>query len=311
MIHWFPQWLSFLQAASEPDEDPRPEATAPEPADFKSPEPDDDGAQEPSLEAPGVLNVGAWCGLAAIRNPERDIAFAAAHNINRLDVIVNDHSTARDPRDFDTYDRDAIVRFCHKAQAAGIQTHLMSWIMPHAGYIEQAAEQLTSLATLAGAASIQWDAEEPWTQGRKRLKYSEAARRIADAFKGLPCPMGVNGIGYTPTKKFGPIAEVCDYLVPQCYSTHSSGQKPEEVVPRFHRRYRKLFGDKRIVMGLAAYRQKNIPGHTVDSAMRTALAGAQAIEGIDTVIYWSLRHIRGNRRVRRVIASIRKPAPIA
>ncbi len=309
----------MLLEQQEPDEDPHPEIEIPDP---EPEEPEPEPEPEPELEAPGVKHVGAWCGLASLKNADRDIAFARAHGINRLDVIVNDHSAAREPRPFTTYDTTLISRFCNKAQAAGIETHLMSWVMPHAAYIEEAAEQLIPLAAGCNAASVQWDAEEPWTRARNRLPYDVAAARLAESFKDLPCPMGVNGIGYTPAKKFGPLAEICDYVVPQCYSTRSSGQKPEEVVPRFHRRYRKLFAngrafkppgarDKQIVIGLAAYRQKGIPGHTVETAMRTALAGAQALEGVDTVIYWSLRHIRANRRVARVIASIRQTPPIA
>lgn len=289
-----------------PDEDPKPDPPLPE-----TPE------DEPELEMPGILHVGAWCGLSTINNPKRDVAFAVAHGIDRLDIIVNDHSKARSPRDFTAYSSERIQKLCAHAQAHGIETHLMSWIMPHVGYIEQAAELLVPLASECGAASLQWDAEEPWTQAKRPLPYAMAAKRIADTFKDLSCPMGVNGIGYTPAKKVGPLAEVCDYLVPQCYSTSSSGLRPETVVPKFVRRWKRLFADgrdfkppgtkdKRLIVGLAAYRQRSIRGHTTETAMRTALAGAQALEGVDTVIYWSLRHIRKNKRVARVVRSIRR-----
>lgn len=311
-LSWLLKLLPWLSPAEElhPDEDPNPEPPLPEQDDDPEPEP------EPEIEPPGIRNVGVWCGLSTIKNPERDIDFCLAHGINRMDVIVNDHSKSRSARNFTTYAPGEIVRLCVRARENGIEPHLMSWIMPHDGYIKEAADRLVPLAHDGAVASIQWDAEEPWTLARRGLPYKTAADKIKLAFQNLPCPMGINGIGYTPRKKFGPLAEVCDYLVPQCYSTSSSGLQPEEVVPKFVRRWKKSFmpdevfrapdaEPKKFVIGLAAYRQKTIPGHTVETAMRTALAGAQALEGIDTVIYWSLRHIRRSKRVAKVIASIR------
>jgi hypothetical protein len=301
-LSWLLKLLPWLarEEASETDEDPK----------LELPLPEEDTEPDPEIEPPGIRNVGVWCGLSSLKSPERDIAFCLEHRINRLDIIVNDHSKARSARDFTTYAPGEITRLCIMAHDNGIEPHLMSWIMPHDGYIKQAAERLVPLAQDCNVASVQWDAEEPWTLARRGLDYPTAAQRVKKAFENLHCPMGVNGIGYTPRKKFGPLADVCDYVVPQCYSTSSSGLRPEDVVPKFVRRWNRIFEaekPKKFVVGLAAYRQTKIPGHTVETAMRTALAGAQALEGIDTVIYWSLRHIRKNKRVAKVIASIRRP----
>lgn len=263
---------------------------------------------DPDLEPPGIRTVGAWCGLSSLRNAAADIDFALAHGIRRLDVIVNEHSAHRTARPFDTYPRSLILDFCGRAQAAGIELHLMSWIMPFREYLTGAAAQLLSLAQDCGVKSIQWDAEEPWTLARGGMRYEDAAKLVGDLFADRPCEMGVNGIGYTPKAKFGPLADVCDYLVPQCYATSTSNIPPEDAVPRFVRRYREVFGPKKIVAGLAAYRQTGIPRHTVETALLTALAGAQAIEGVDTVVYWSLAAIKRDRRVASVISSIlRRP----
>lgn len=288
-IAWIKAYLAGLQTL-ETDETPRPEPEEPQEV-------------EPA-EPPGISHVGAWCGMSSLRNPSRDVAFAKSIGLNRLDVIVNEHSSDRNPRGFDTYDRQKIVEFCHRAQGEGIQTHLMSWIMPYEDYIQEASEQLTSLCSVAGTSSLQWDAEEPWTLAKRRIPYREAAQMIKEKFADLTCRMGVNGIGYTPVGRFGPLAEICDYVVPQCYSTSTSGQKPEDVVPKFVRRYKELFGDKVRTIGLAAYRQK-IPNYTVDQAMRAPIHAAHALEGVNAIVYWSLTSIRRNRRVANVIKSIR------
>ncbi len=256
-------------------------------------------------EQPAIVNVGAWTGRSSLRESSRDVDFCVAHGINRLDVIVNDHSNKRGLTPFDTYRRPKILELCKKARDAGIEVHLMSWIMPHAPYIEQAADSLIGLCTETEATSLQWDAEEPWTQAVDAQPYEDAAAQIAEAFSSAPCPMGVNGIGFTPAKKFGPLARVCEYLVPQCYATAGSRATPETVVSLSVDRWRRHFGkDRRMEIGLAAYRQDGVQGHTPQSAMTASLANVRAY-GFDTVIYWNLRGIQTSPEIASVVANIR------
>jgi len=267
-------------------------------------------APEPEIEEPGRMTIGMWTGRASLNNPVRDVQLCVANNIRRLDVIVNDHSGARAARDFDMFQVSKIRGLVELAKANNLDVHFMSWVMPHEKYIDQAAEALVPLCNELGVSSLQWDAEEPWTLAQKPMDHGKAAKRIADAFEQLNCRMGVNGIGYTPVEKFGPLYEVCDYVVPQCYSTNTSGISPTTVVPRLVRRWNKVFGtDKKMAIGLAAYRQDGIAGHTVESAMRSAFAGAEAIEGVDTVIYWSLSSVRTSSTVAKVIRELGAPSP--
>lgn len=261
---------------------------------------------DPTTKPMGITTVGAWCGSRSLARPEKYVQFAADHGINRLDIVVNDHSKWREPKDFTLRNSDKIVRLAKLAHEAGIEVHLMSWIMPHPGYIAQAAEQLIPLATLTNAASIQWDAEEPWMLARNHGGHRRGAEAIANAFRHLPIPMGVNGIGYASVKKLKPLADVCDYLVPQVYSTRTNGLDPRTAPAKFHRRWDKYF-KKQIVMGLAAYRQSGIHGYkNATEAMQAAADAAAAIDGVDTVIYWSLYHATKNKAVAKVIASIRE-----
>lgn len=253
----------------------------------------------------GIEKVGAWVGFNAMKTQKDvDICMKSCKilGLKRLDIIVNDFSGNRLPTDFSTYEPKLVARLADAANAAGLDVHLMSWIMPHKKFIEQASSKLTILSEMCQAKSIQWDAEEPWTLAKSPMKYSDASKLIGDLFKGTV--MGVNGIGYTPVAKFGPLAEVCDYLVPQCYSTSTSGADPATVVPSYVKRWKNQFGKKKMVVGLAAYRQKGIPKYTVESALRSAFAGAEAIEEIDEVIYWSLGQIRNEPAVSKVIKSL-------
>ncbi|MEM9456897.1 MAG: peptidoglycan-binding domain-containing protein [Myxococcota bacterium] len=259
-------------------------------------------------DRPKIATVGAWTGQASFPRIAKDVQFCVDHGLNRLDVVVNDFSKRRGPAPFDTYRPSKIVELCQVARDRGLEVHLMSWIMPHATFIEQAAEQLIPLCEQTGASSLQWDAEEPWTKAMDALPYEEAADRIARAFADLPCPMGVNGIGFVPAKRFRPLAEICDYLLPQCYATAGSRARPQTVVSLCVDRWRERFGrDKRLVIGLAAYRQEGIEGLTPQQAMNSSLDNVRAY-GLDTVVYWSLRQIRESPEVAAAVAAIREPA---
>lgn len=260
-------------------------------------------------EAIGITRVGAWAGLSSMASPvaiKRDVGFARWLGLSRLDVIVNDDSGERDPIPYRTYTRSNVEALCNAAREAGLAVHLMTWIMPHREYIEGAAEVLTRLAEDVGAESIVFDAEEPWTLARKRLHWTEAAALIEDAFAGKR--LGVTGIGYAAAEKLGPLARVCDYLVPQCYATASNaddGIEPGTVVARFANRWRRVFGaDRPIVAGLAGYRQVGIPGHTPATALRAAFNGAESDPEIREAVYWSLGQIRANAAVARTIREL-------
>lgn len=251
---------------------------------------------------PGLRSIGAWVRRASLEKPDEIVAFARQTKIDRLDVVVNDHSACRSPTPFDTFALPKIERFCMRARDAGLSVHLMSWLMPHAAYIDQAAAVLVPLCQRVGAASLQWDAEEPWTKANAPLSYDVAAARIRSAFYGLGRPMGANAIASVSIAKFGPLAAICDYVVPQVYATASSGVSPEAGPPRYYRRYRDAFG-KPVVMGLAAYKQAGIPGHTPASAIRAAIDATIALGDVDTAIYWSIEAIRSAPKVAAAIAA--------
>jgi hypothetical protein len=256
----------------------------------------------------GISTVGAWCGSRSLAEPQKYVDFARAHRINRFDIVVNDHSKWREPSDFTIYNAAKIIRLAKLAREAGIEVHLMSWIMPHVRYITTAAQILIPLAEATQAASIQWDAEEPWMLARKSMGYERAAALIAEEFRKLPIPLGVNGIGYASVEKLAPLAKVCNYVVPQVYCTSTNGLDPRTAPSKFYSRWHKNF-DRPIVMGLAAYRQKGIPGYTEAQAMQSAVEATRALKTVNTVIYWSLYHITKNRAIAKVIATIRDRSP--
>lgn len=246
----------------------------------------------------GIRTVGAWCGNSALRSPRRAVKFASDHGIDRLDIIVNDHSRDRKPTTFETRNWTHIRELADECHTKGIEVHLMSWVMPHEDFIKQASDDLLRLADLTGAKSIQWDAEEPWTLARDRMGYPAAAKLIAKRFQGGP-PMGITGIGYASREKLGPLAAVCDYAVPQAYSTHSSGLNPKNVGRKFTERWERVF-NLPVVCGLAAYRQHGIPGYKPHTAMEAAIKSVPP--HVDTVVYWSLPSMQRSPAIARAVA---------
>jgi hypothetical protein len=224
------------------------------------------GKAKPGLKSNHIKTVGAWCGTASLANPARDVDFAVEHRINRLDIVVNDFAKSRAPQQFTMRDTKKIQKLCELARKKGVEIHLMSWIMPHKAFIDRAAQLLVPVCNDVGAASLQWDAEEPWTQAKDRMQYSDAADRIADRFSGLTCRMGITARGFAEAPKVGPLVAICDYTLPQAYSTATSGVEPGAGQKRIYRHYEAKFG-KPITMGLAAYSQEGIAKHTIESAM--------------------------------------------
>ncbi|MCK5495983.1 MAG: hypothetical protein KAI80_06195 [Hyphomicrobiaceae bacterium] len=257
----------------------------------------------PDAQGPALRHRRAWCGLSSLANPARDVAFAKSIELTGLDIIANDHSAAREPRRFDTRPTQQIVTLATMARDAGLDVHLMSWIMPHKRYIKEAADVLPELMAKTGARSLVWDAEEPWTLARERLRYSEAGALVGELFAVREFEMGATGIRYAPAAKLAPLVAVCDYMVPQCYSTRTSKADPSTVVSRGLVTWRKKFGDgPRFVPGLAAYRQSGIDGHSIRSAMQAAIDNAG--EHSDTAIWWGLNSLRKSPKAAAVVASL-------
>ena len=248
---------------------------------------------------------GAWCGsgsMASDKTIARDVAFARWLGFTRLDVIVNDHSASRAERTFDTYSRSKIVKLCAAASKAGLEVNLMSWIMPHARYLDEGMKILVDLLTETDAASIMFDAEEPWTQARKPMPYADAAAFVASALKGHR--WGVTGIGYASVEKLGPLVREAAYMVPQAYITsRTTSLDPAHDPYALARHWRKLFGQRDLVVGLAAYNQVGIPGYTPEAALRTCFASANGAAPVG-IVWWSLAQIRSSSKVANAIKAI-------
>lgn len=332
MIGWNPLswWLELLRTGQIPtqdDETPPDERGAPETSAHRE-ESDPDlavvtGEHDLQPVPYQLQNVGAWVGAGSYGSNsaiEATLDFAKKVGLGRLDVIVNDHSAKRAPRDFGTFNKSRIETFCLRALDAGFEVHLMTWCMPHEKYLRGMVDQL---GTLAGnvkvlhakgreICSIQLDAEEPWTHAKNPMPWAEAAQIVIDGFgeNGIvPIPYGVTAIGWASGKKLRPLMAGAHYGVPQCYSTARNNHNPATMTGQMLSIWRDRFprgpDEAPLIfdVGLAAYRQSGRPGYSKERFMREAFnaaIGAQA----RSVVFWSLRWIRNYRSTANIVAKL-------
>ncbi|HKY51669.1 MAG TPA: hypothetical protein VJP45_10465 [Candidatus Limnocylindria bacterium] len=241
-----------------------------------------------------TFGIWAWRPTAADLRLAREIGF------DRVDIMVNELSKQRTPISFAeslSISADALVGSAKAALDLGFrEVHFTAWAMPHVTYMAYAGDNLQHLCGLAGAHGILLDAEEPWTQAGKP-DYGSAASTFFAQAKG--CRVGVTGIGWCDTDKLGPLMRNADYGCPQVYVVRERRVKvlSHAGIPAVLKHWAQ-FG-KPLHVGLAAYAQAGIEGHTTKSAMRTTL---QAVESAcDGVSYWSLRQVKGNALVRETL----------
>lgn len=260
---------------------------------------------EPTPVPREPIRCGAWAGAASMASPStirRDIALAKKVGLHRLDVIINDHSKWRSPRVYDTYSRAKIVALLLAAADAGLETHVTSWVMPHENYLRRMGLELHEIAEAAPVTSVVLDAEEPWTLASSPMNWGRAAELVAEVLGGLR--WGVTGIGYASPTKLGPLVKRGRFMLPQCYATNDTKLRPAQIAPVLCKRWRETFvGERDLVVGLAAYNQTGIAGHTVESAMLAAFQGAQAQRPV-AVSHWSLSAIRNSAAVGRAMTAI-------
>jgi hypothetical protein len=232
------------------------------------------------------MTTGVWCW----KPTKSDIELAIDLGFNRLDIMINEISKQRSPIDFNEtlpWSREKLRDAAKMAIDLGMkEVHFTAWVMPHVTYMAYAGDSLSWLVDKSDAHGVVLDAEGPWTHAKSPDR-DGSARMFREQASGIRF-LGVTGIGYADAKKLDPLIQIADYGVPQCYSTRTSGVSPQHV-GRLASHWEN-FG-KPLCPALAAYRQTGIIGYAAGSAMRTA---RQRLRKYDTVIYWSLRHIKGN-----------------
>lgn len=273
-----------------------------------------------------ITTVGVWTGTSSLRAPQRDVAAAVSMGVTDVHIMCNDHSGWRRERNrcsFTTYDKAKIIRLAAIARDHGLAVHLTSWLMPHQRYIVAAAEELLELVDRCEAMSLLWDAEEPWRHAVRPMPYAEAAA-LVHAIIGVPLraygrEMALSDIVYTAVPKVQPLAAVCDYLVPQAYVTARQAKRYHVTPTGLPRVAHARWGTQvaigydlegrddcydKVVMGLAGYRQDGIPGYATGAqAMQDAVDSTVAL-GVESVIFWSLAHLRRDRALAAVVHNI-------
>lgn len=266
--------------------------------------------------------IGMWVGNATLasKNYKDHVKFAVDHGINRFDLVVNDHSKARGPREFDIRDRDRIMRVVDECHKKDVQVALLSWIMPHEKYLRQMGEILVPLAKQIECVDCGLDAEEPWMLAQGGLSYAEAGALAGEVLSELHCPVSVTGIAYASVRKMKPLMDEAAIARVQSYPTRSSKRDPVTSAAKDFKRYTKYFAKDRpagapplqVEVALPCYRQTNMKVRrgnklvpiSAEASLRTAATAALKLRQRQ-VVYWWLPALMANKTVARTIASFR------
>jgi len=288
----------------------------------------------------GLRSISAWAESSALRNPKKFVDFAVKAGLTEVIIIANDHSAWRKPKAFTTFNKQRIIAFAKEARAQGLQVGLMTWIMPHREYIKECAKQMTELAEACDAWKVELDAEEPWMLAQlksgKRISmsaYDVMGDYVHECFGKYGVDrkfkLGVNGIGFASRRKLKTLSAGCDYMTPQCYSTRTQPLEPRTTADRFCQRWLEHFGDREVIVGLAAYRQSKIrilgpddepiaaylkPGGAFQVAVQSCIEDPK----IESITFWSLRWLMTRSGRKYLVPVIRKiprieddPVPLA
>jgi hypothetical protein len=215
-------------------------------------------------------------------------------NLQLTDIALMINSVSAQDFAITPAKQTAILATAEALRAAGVDTHLVTWLRPTERYMSDAATVLRDLCVSSNARSLMFDVEEPWTRA-SAVSGSNAeskAKAIVDRywqFTSWPCPLGASGITYIPAS-VKPVAARCDYVVPQAYSINNSNNvyRPGVTQKEAHKRWSGL--GKPIVMGLAAYKLNHYGGLSDAGAMQKAITTTQEL-GDNEVAYCSLEWI--------------------
>jgi hypothetical protein len=233
--------------------------------------------------------VDTWLQYPAYSdNPAAAARELAAAGISTASLMVNPFPGI-EPAEFPLRPRERIEAMIHACRAEGIQVRLTSWVQPYESYIRGAAEKLLPLLEQYQDTvnMVEWDAEECWVRAEHHAGWVAASELIAELFEGHR--MGVTGIGSGPDE-VGPLAQRCDWWLPQAYATTKNGSDPYNVVQYSYKRWSR-WGQPGggYIFGLAGFRQPE----DAQTAMARSIESVKDLPiEADRVCYWDWGQIR-------------------
>lgn len=243
------------------------------------------------------MKAAAWAGRALQSDPKTLTARAVDAGLSAVALVANDASAQHSgPARWAPYDWAAVIDCAETLRAAGIEPHVMVWLVADSGYIAAMTADLARYAPHFGAVHL--DVEEPWV--RRTANHERLGADVAEAMKAVGLPVYVTAIAHTAFDRVGVLTPLAPVWVPQVYCTLEAARKwkvdPATSPARGVRRYREHFPVGAIECGLAAY-------DTTPEAL-TAAWDSAAEAGCERVWYWALHAMSAGTRGRiRALAS--------
>lgn len=271
------------------------------------------GDRWPRIKVPEIAGIRrVWVfsmGIPTSRGTSQFIRRISDLQVTDVALMLNQYKH----REFElTWSKARIVDTATSLRDIGVAPHLVTWLRPTESYMRDAAASLRDLCIKTSVRSLIFDAEEPWTlhpniKGRGQAGARDILSRYWSFFTGWPCLLGVSGVPYIP-ETVKPLAEVCDFVLPQAYSTHIPERRGRSCLDNrvyrpvitqrtAHKRWRD-FG-KPIVMGLAAFSLCLFGGLSRQGAMQKAITATEDLRDpmVGEVAYWSIESLKSSEKV--------------
>ena len=219
-----------------------------------------------------------------------------------------------------------------------VDTHLVVLLQPTRDFLMSTFDLLGPLCsrirTRTGAGSLMFDAEGWWRNPlirAARARRSPVRQHVSDFLArswpsgGWPCPLGVTDIvsiggpGAAAHEAIAPLAERCQYVLPQAYSVASSSTgedlrarpiyQPGQTQRRAHEIWQAF--KKPIVMGLAAWNLNLTGSGSQSAAMQRAVASVENLPkpAVEQIAYWHLKFLyRADDRTQELFRFVQRAA---
>ncbi|KAA1243719.1 hypothetical protein [Aquimarina sp. RZ0] len=194
-----------------------------------------------------------------------------------------------------------------------LNIHLMFFPRPFRGFIRDAVDQILPIVQEFRIKSVLLDAEKNWRKIGSQHQW--CSNYLRDNFKNQ---LGDTKLGFTSDVKLtgrgALLARICDYLMPQAYSTsgtkHNDAhlRRPGEMQVGRYNSYSTL--NIPIIFALAAWdlqKPRNIPNASDYDTMAYTINKILEIENYDPreIAYWTLPLVQHNSEIERFIKELK------
>lgn len=202
--------------------------------------------------------------------------------------------------------QEALHRTSELLKQAECDVHLMMFPAPNIRFMESAISETVPIVRVLEPRSLLLDAEDNWGRHGARRTHTAVVNLILQDLCPVLQEKG-SALGFTDDRLIpagAALATICDYVMPQAYSTlaEDGNREPGRMQRERHARFQRL--SKPTVMALPAWSLRRPVHRSYLDAYETMAYTLEAVEELDAppvteVAYWNIPSATNLRRNRR------------